>query len=87
MYKDIIELIDVDRTDVATLVAVIKESCREMALSLDNCHGQAYDGAFNIAGHLNGVAAPMLKVVPKTYYVHCLAHSLNLCLQDCASSC
>ena len=38
-------------------------------------------------GHLNGVAARILKVAPKAYYVHCLAHSLNLCLQNCASSC
>ena len=37
-----------------------------------------------MVGHLNGVAALMIKESPKAHYVHCLAHSLNLCLQDCA---
>jgi len=70
----------VDQTDAATLVAAI----RNHGSFLDKCRGQAYDGASNMAGHLNGVAARILKVTPKAYYVHCLAHSLNLCLQDCA---
>ena len=50
---------------------------------LDNCHGQVYDGASNMAGHLNRVATCILKEAPNAYYVHCLAHSLNFCLQDC----
>ena len=58
-----------------------------MVLSLDKCRGQAYDGASNMAGLLNGVATRLLKEAPKAHYVHCLAHSLNLCLQDCTSSC
>ena len=80
MYEDIVELIDVDQTDAATLASVVRDSCRKMALSLDNCHGQAYDGASNMAGHLNGVAARILKEAPKAHYVHCLSHSLNLSL-------
>ena len=31
--------------------------------------------------------ARILKEAPKTYYVHCLVHFLNLCLQDCTSTC
>ena len=87
MYKDVIELIYVEQTDAAILVSVLRESCRRMVLSLDNFRGQAYDGASNMVGHLNGVAACILKEAPKAHYVHCLAHSLNLCLQDCTSSC
>ena len=87
VYEDIIELIEVEQTDAVTLVSALRESCRRMVLSLDNCRGQAYDGASNMAGHLNGVAARILKEAPKAHYVHCLAHSLNLCLQDCTSSC
>lgn len=87
VYEEIVELIDVEQTDAATLVSALRESCRKMVLSLANCRGQAYDGASNMAGHLNGVAARILKEAPKAHYVHCLAHSLNLCLQDCTSSC
>ena len=57
MYEDIVELTDVDQTDVATLASVVRESCRKIVLSLDNCRGQVYDGASNMAGHLNGVPA------------------------------
>ena len=87
VYEDIVELINVDQTDAATLASVVRESCRKMVLSLDKCRGQAYDGASNMAGHLNGVAARILKEAPKAHYVHCLAHNLNLCLQDCTSAC
>ena len=87
VYEDIVELIDVDQTDAATLASVVRQSCRKMVLSLDNCRGQAYVGASNMAGHLNGVAARILKEASKAHYVHCLAHSLNLCLQDCTSAC
>ena len=51
-------------------------------LSISQCRGQAYDGAANMAGHLNGVAARVKAEQPAALFVHCLAHNLNLCLQD-----
>ena len=36
-----------------------------------------------MSGHLNGVAAKIQGEQPKAQYIHCVAHSLNLCLQDC----
>ena len=53
-------------------------------LPLAGCYGQAYDGAANMAGHLNGVAAQVQQTEPKAIFIHCLVHSLNLCLQECA---
>ena len=53
-------------------------------LPLAGCYSQAYDGAANMAGHLNGVAAHVQQTEPKAIFIHCLAHSLNLCLQECA---
>ena len=67
VYEDIVELIDVDQTDAATLASVVKESCRKMVLFLDNCCGQAYDGASNMSSHLNGVAVRILKETPKAH--------------------
>ena len=46
--------------------------------------GQAYDGASNMSGHLNGVAARIQASEKKT---HCTAHCLTLCLQDCGRNC
>ena len=57
------------------------------SLPLNQCRGQACDGASNMAGRLNGVAARLKKEEPKAHYVHCLAHSLNLCLQECGGKC
>ena len=35
-------------------------------------------------GHLRGVATQLRKEEPTAIHVHCLAHCLNLCLQDAA---
>ena len=45
------------------------------------------DGASNMSGHLNRVAARIQKEQSEAYYVHCVAHSLNLCLQDYGQNC
>ena len=87
VYEDLIGLIEVDKTDAVTLTGVIKDALLRMMIPLNQCRGQAFDGASNMAGHLNGVAARIIKESPKAHYVHCLAHSLNLCLQDCARAC
>lgn len=80
-HEDPIELINVPRTDSATLTASIKDSLVRFCLPIGQCRGQAYDGASNMLGHINGVAACMQKEEPSAIYVHCLAHCINLCLQ------
>lgn len=40
-----------------------------------------------MSGHLRGVAANIKSEQPAALHVHCLAHCLNLCLQDAARSC
>lgn len=56
-------------------------------LPFEKCRGQAYDGAANMSGHISGVAARVKKEEKAALHVHCLAHSLNLCLQDTAHVC
>ena len=41
-------------------------------------HDQAYDGASNMSGRRNGVAARISSVYPLALYTHCASHSLNL---------
>ena len=39
------------------------------------------------SGHLHEVAARIKSKQPAALHVHCLSHSLNLCLQDAAHTC
>ncbi len=44
-------------------------------------------GASNMSGIRNGVQALVERVASKALYVHCLGHSLNLCLKDVTYKC
>ena len=81
IHESPVELINVPKTDAATITTMIKDCLTRFALPLSQCHGQAYDGASNRSGHLTGVAARIQEAEPTAIYVHCLAHSTNLCLQ------
>lgn len=79
MFEDFIGLLHVEATDATTLKRVIQDCLTRCALPLSSCRGQVYDGAANMAGHLNGVAALFKKEEPKSLFVPCMAHSINLC--------
>ena len=49
-------------------------------LNIQNIRGQGYDGASNMRGEWNGLQALILKDCPYAYYIHCLAHGLQLAL-------
>ena len=40
-----------------------------------------------MSGHVSGVATRLKAEQPAALHVHCLAHSLNLCLQDATRTC
>ena len=80
-------MVKVPKTDAQTLFTTLEDVCVRCMLPLDKCRGQAYDGAANMSGHVRGVAARMKQVQSSALHVHCLAHSLNLCLQDAARVC
>lgn len=44
--------------------------------------GQCYDGASVMAGHLTGLQARVKHIAPNAIFTHCLAHRLNLVLQN-----
>ncbi len=52
--------------------------------SMEDCCGQGYDGAGNMAGKFSGVAVQTQRNYEKAIYIHCNPHILNLCV---ASSC
>nr|XP_023922400.1 zinc finger MYM-type protein 1-like [Quercus suber] len=49
-------------------------------LHIENIRGQGYDGASNMRGEWNRLQALFLKDCPYAYYVHCMAHRLQLAL-------
>ena len=87
IHEDFIALLQVEKTDAATLTSVISDCLIRCNLQLSHCVGQAYDGASNMSGRMTGVASRISSEYPKILYIHCLAHCLNLCLQDCGRNC
>ena len=71
-------MMEMQQTDALTISNALKDVMLRCFLPLQQCRGQAYDGASNMAGHLSGVVVRLQREEPRAYYVHCLAHSLNL---------
>lgn len=56
----------------------ITNGLQSFGLELSNLRGQAYDGAGNMAGSVNGTAALISAQYPLALYIHCASHCLNL---------
>ena len=57
---------------------------QELNLKLEDCRGQCYDGAGNMAGKFSGLSSRILSLNPLALYTHCSSHRLNLTV---AASC
>lgn len=76
-----------DSTQARTLIDTVKDICIRLEQPINKCRGQCYDGAANVAGIRQGLQALFLKEEPRALFVHCLAHTLNLGVQDIAHNC
>ncbi|GMI63625.1 hypothetical protein like AT3G29763 [Hibiscus trionum] len=66
-----------------TTSSPLKEICdvlSHLCLNVKDIRGQRYDGASNMRGEFKGSQALLLKECPFAYYIHCLAHRLQLTL-------
>ncbi|KAK4605151.1 hypothetical protein RGQ29_013284 [Quercus rubra] len=64
-----------------TALTLKNEICAVLSrynLHIENIRSQGYDGASNMRGEWNGLQALFLKDYPYAYYVHCMAHKLQL---------
>ena len=52
---------------------------------MEDCRGQCYDGAGNMAGRLSEASSLIPQAHEKAIYVHCMNHRLNLCVADTCS--
>ncbi|XP_046571823.1 zinc finger MYM-type protein 1-like [Haliotis rubra] len=87
VHEDAIGLYEVPSTTSATLTEVLKDTLIRCDLPLSNCRGQGYDGASNFQDHVNGVAVQLQGEEPRAVHVHCLAHCINLALQEATRAC
>ena len=60
------------------LAGKITSTLEAFGLDLSNLHGQAYNGAGNMVGSVNGTAALIAVDSPLALYLHCASHCLNL---------
>lgn len=81
-HEEFIGLYQVDSIKSSSIVEVLKDSILRLNLAMANCRGQCYDGAANMAGIRNGVAAQMCAEEPRAVYSHCYGHALNLAASD-----
>ncbi|KAJ3699800.1 hypothetical protein LUZ61_003505 [Rhynchospora tenuis] len=75
-----LDIVHVKDTAALTLKNSICCVLSDNNLSLQDVRGQGYDGASNMRGEWNGLKALILKECPYAYYVHCMAHQLQLAL-------
>lgn len=74
-----------DETTGNAIRVLIINLVRDLGLTMDNCRGQSYDGAGNMAGRYVGALTLIQHQFPKAIYVHCMNHRLNLCVADTCS--
>ena len=86
-HEDFIGLYEVDNISADCLVFHIKDALLWMNINLSKCQGQCYDGASNMSGVRNGVAAQIISEVKCAIYTHCYGHSLSLAVSDCIKKC
>jgi len=87
IYEEPIGLMQLPNTKAQTIYSLIKDILIRCSLPLSQCRGQAFDGAGNMSGVRNGVQALVKRDEKRALYVHCLAHSLNLCVQSVTNQC
>ena len=86
IHEAALGLVQLPDTKALTLFGIIKDVLVRCSLPITDC-GQAYDVASNMSSVRNGVQALMKKESDLCLYVHCFAHSLNLCVQEVTRKC
>lgn len=80
--EDFIGLCKVDSTAADAIVKVLKDN-----LSINQCHGQCYDGASSMSSRHSGTAVQITSEEPRALYTHCYGHALSLALGDTVNTC
>lgn len=73
-------------TNAETLFSCISDVLTRMCLSFEDVRGLCFDGAATMSGHISGVQKRITDVQPKSIFIHCSNHSLDLALSDTIKS-
>ena len=87
VHEGLLGVKELPNTKAITVYQEVKDVLLRCSLSITQCRGQVYDGASNMSGIRNGAQALFKQEELNALYVHCLAHSLNLCMQDVSKMC
>ncbi|CAN0891639.1 Zinc finger MYM-type protein 1 [Linum grandiflorum] len=80
IQERLFDVVHVKDTTSMTLYSSICSTLSFHKFAIQNIRGQGYDGASNMRGEWNGLKALFLKDYPQAYYIHCMAHRLQLAL-------
>ncbi|CAF4550281.1 unnamed protein product, partial [Rotaria sp. Silwood2] len=83
--EDFLAFIETISCTGETIANVILDYLTTYNLPFNNCVGQAYDGASNMAGTYRGCQALIKQKCSDAEYYHCSNHCLNLSLVDSCS--
>ena len=78
---------DIIGTTAVELYGILIKTINKLGLDMQNCRGQAYDGAANVSGHVSSSQTLVRSHYPKALYSHCVGHNLNLVLNRSAFIC
>ncbi len=87
IHKYSLGIIQLENTKASTIYSVIGDILIHCSLPITQWRGQAFDRASNMSGVRNGIQALVKKDADQALYVHCLAHNLNLCVQEVSKKC
>ena len=86
VHERLLSLVKATSTSGESLFLLLKNTLEKHNLDIRNCVGDSFDGAPNMSGIYNGVAAKISNVASLHVHTWCYSHSLNLVLSDAAST-
>lgn len=69
-------------TKAEQLYVIVTDILQRFSLPLEKCRGQCYKGTSNVSGKITGLQTRIREEEGRAVFVHCLAHNLNLVVQD-----
>ena len=84
--EDVVGFYETSSTTSEVLVRVIKDVLLRLDIKLNRCCVQTHDDAASMSGVNPGVAARIAAEEKRALNTKCLAHSLNLAVQDATKS-
>ena len=73
-----VKFLDMEGHTAQQLAEMLLTFLEEQGIDINNCRGQSYDNASNMAGKYHSVQVLVRKCNPLAVYIPCFGHSLNL---------